>query len=129
MVQSIKTGPVESTGRGVALVGITSQTVNTTPSLDRSRYILLTHKDTLLLLEKRVKSRFSHRVWRVTSPLSPSPGGLAVPEGEKAWRVLLRRALVPWTNSAGSNAAAANGAEEADTKRWKGDWSFAIDVS
>ena len=54
----------------------------------------LTEQDTLLLLEKRVKSRFSHRVWRVTSPLAP--GGMVLEEGQKAWRALLRRALLSW---------------------------------
>ncbi|WVQ82514.1 hypothetical protein IAT38_004643 [Cryptococcus sp. DSM 104549] len=70
VVQSIKTGSVESTGRGVAVIGVTSRV------------------DTLLLLEKRVKSRFSHRIWRVISPVSPeSPGG---------WKKVISRALVPW---------------------------------
>ncbi|KAL7424594.1 origin recognition complex subunit 4 [Cryptotrichosporon argae] len=90
VVQSIKTGPVETTGRGVAVVGIT------------------TRVDTLLLLEKRVKSRFSHRVWRVASPLTDG------------WRPALRRALVAW--------------DEAETERdkalrvWKDDWMFAVDM-
>ncbi|EIW72136.1 hypothetical protein TREMEDRAFT_20901, partial [Tremella mesenterica DSM 1558] len=111
VVQSIKTGPVESTGRGVAVIGLT------------------TRIDTLLLLEKRVKSRFSHRVWKILSPLSP---------GSLGWRKLLRGVLVPWeltsSNMCFSSTFPTNGKkksiEEEDEacKLWKGDWAFAIET-
>jgi origin recognition complex subunit 4 len=87
-------------------------------------------QDTLLLLEKRVKSRFSHRVMRVTSPLAP--GGLVVPDGEKAWRVLTKRALLPWLDPlpvSSSESADDGKGDDRETERWKSDWAFAIDVS
>ncbi|WVW86384.1 hypothetical protein I302_108430 [Kwoniella bestiolae CBS 10118] len=91
VVQSIKTGPVESTGRGVAVIGVT------------------TRIDTLLLLEKRVKSRFSHRTFRIPSPISSEGMG---------WRKLLKLALI---SSEGQ-------AEEMEEDRWKGDWQFAVEM-
>lgn len=93
VVQSVQTGPVETTPRGLAVIGITSRV------------------DTLLLLEKRVKSRFSHRVWRVTSPLSPSGPG---------WRSLLRAALVPWSEKALD--------KDKGMRQWQEDWAFAVDM-
>lgn len=93
VVQSVQTGPVESTPRGVAVIGVT------------------TRVDTLLLLEKRVKSRFSHRVWRVPSPLS---------EGGVGWKALLRAALLPWDEEQ---------EPDEETRMWMGDWAFAVDVS
>ncbi|GHJ83987.1 hypothetical protein NliqN6_0389 [Naganishia liquefaciens] len=69
VVQGVRTGPVASTGRGVAVIGVTSR------------------MDTTLLLEKRVKSRFSQRIYRVVSPLSSN-----VPD---TWRAIVREALVP----------------------------------
>ncbi|TXT15819.1 hypothetical protein VHUM_00322 [Vanrija humicola] len=94
VVQSVQTGPVETTGRGIAVVGVTCRV------------------DTLLLLEKRVKSRFSHRVWRVQSPLAPDGLG---------WRALLRHALVPWDKSADDEP-------DKETRKWMGDWAFAVDM-
>lgn len=67
-----------------------------------------------MLLEKRVKSRFSHRMWRVTSPIAP---------GALGWRNLLRQALVPWASEKPSKS---EGKEE---RKWKGDWEYAVDVS
>ncbi|WWD03936.1 hypothetical protein V865_001994 [Kwoniella europaea PYCC6329] len=89
VVQSIKTGPVENTGRGVAVLGVT------------------TRIDTLLLLEKRVKSRFSHRTFRIPSPISSEGIG---------WKALLMDSLIP-----------SKGKENEDD-RWKGDWQFAIQM-
>lgn len=66
-----------------------------------------------MLLEKRVKSRFSHRMWRVQSPLSPEGMG---------WRELLGRALEPWKYDPKVRA-------NDDTFYWRGDWEFAIEVS
>ncbi|GFZ51043.1 hypothetical protein JCM24511_08801 [Saitozyma sp. JCM 24511] len=104
VVQSVKTGPVETTGRGVAVIGVTSRT------------------DTLLLLEKRVKSRFSHRVLRVVSPLSPDGTG---------WKDLMRKVLVPWEPSgrtANTAVSSAVKAESKETRKWMIDWSFAVDM-
>jgi origin recognition complex subunit 4 len=70
-------------------------------------------QDTLLLLEKRVKSRFSHRQWRITSPLAPGSAG---------WAALLRQVLVPWPQSKQTDMAK-------DERKWKTDWEFAVDVS
>lgn len=67
----------------------------------------------MLLLEKRVKSRFSHRQWRITSPLSPESIG---------WAALLRQALIPWTTTK-------VGKDSKEDKKWKGDWEYAVDVS
>ncbi|KAK6909121.1 hypothetical protein I203_103136 [Kwoniella mangroviensis CBS 8507] len=89
VVQSIKTGPVETTGRGVAVLGIT------------------TRIDTLLLLEKRVKSRFSHRTFRIPSPISSEGIG---------WNALLMDSLIP------------SKGKENEEDRWKGDWQFAIQM-
>lgn len=47
----------------------------------------LSHQDTTLLLEKRVKSRFSQRIYRVVSPLSSS--------SSDAWKDIVRNALIP----------------------------------
>ncbi|WWC72232.1 uncharacterized protein I206_106194 [Kwoniella pini CBS 10737] len=91
VVQSIKTGPVESTGRGVAVIGIT------------------TRVDTLLLLEKRVKSRFSHRTFRITSPLSSEGMG---------WKMLLKNALIPTPPKE----------VEPQGEIWQRDWQFAIEM-
>lgn len=116
VVQSVQAG----SGRGIAVVGVTSRV------------------DTLLLLEKRVKSRFSHRVWRVESPLArmPAPGAAGAgadddgdddaPRAEPAWRPLLRRALVPWLDA---GEAPAKGAAERELAAWKEDWEFAVGVS
>lgn len=94
VVQSVQTGPVETTPRGVAVIGMTSRV------------------DTLLLLEKRVKSRFSHRVWRVTSPLAA---------GGPGWRSILRSALVPWSEKEEQD-------KDRDMRQWMGDWAFAVDT-
>lgn len=91
VVQSVQTGSVETTPRGVAVIGVTSRV------------------DTLLLLEKRVKSRFSHRVWRVSSPLSFDGVG---------WKALMRRVLKPWHEEA----------NDEETKTWQDDWSYAVEV-
>ena len=64
-------------------------------------------------MEKRVKSRFSHRIWRVQSPLSPDGPG---------WRPLIRRVLVPWLDEKKTQ-------EDKETRKWKVDWQFAIGVS
>ncbi|ORY31628.1 origin recognition complex subunit 4 C-terminus-domain-containing protein, partial [Naematelia encephala] len=96
VVQSIKTGPVETTGRGVAVIGLTSRV------------------DSLLLLEKRVKSRFSHRMWRVASPLAPEGMG---------WKELLRKGLVPWDGQ-----ESATEKEDKAVRTWKDDWQFAIET-
>ncbi|WVR09616.1 hypothetical protein IAU60_006688 [Kwoniella sp. DSM 27419] len=93
VVQSVKTGPVETTGRGVAVIGVT------------------TRVDTLLLLEKRVKSRFSHRTWRIPSPLSPDGMG---------WKALLEHTLLPPTVGGQDESAA--------FIRWKDDWRFALEM-
>ena len=63
---------------------------------------------------------------RVTSPLSP--GGLTLADGEKAWQVLLKRALLPWLDPL--NPIRAKQAEEGDggAKRWQSDWDFAVNV-
>ncbi|WRT70018.1 uncharacterized protein IL334_007011 [Kwoniella shivajii] len=91
VVQSIKTGPVETTGRGVAVIGVT------------------TRVDTLLLLEKRVKSRFSHRTFRIPSPLSSEGMG---------WLKLLKSVLIPpYETSMG-----------AEGKIWYEDWQFAVEM-
>ena len=66
------------------------------------------------MLEKRVKSRFSHRMWRVMSPLSPDALG---------WKQLLRRALIPWEYSVDLPGDSTKAVAD-----WKGDWQFAIDV-
>ncbi|WWC91913.1 uncharacterized protein L201_006865 [Kwoniella dendrophila CBS 6074] len=88
VVQSIKTGPVDTTGRGVAVIGVT------------------TRVDTLLLLEKRVKSRFSHRTFRIPSPLSSEGMG---------WKKLLQSIVLPSDR-------------EAEEDTWKGDWKFAMET-
>ncbi|CAK9780076.1 hypothetical protein CC85DRAFT_271212 [Cutaneotrichosporon oleaginosum] len=93
VVQSCQTGPVESTPRGICVVGLTSRI------------------DTILLLEKRVKSRFSHRIWRVVSPLVP---------GGRGWRAVLRSALISWDE--------AKLAKERDMRQWQEDWAFAVDM-
>lgn len=51
-------------------------------------------------------------MWRVSSPLAPDNLG---------WRTLLRHALVPWE---------ARGDDESDkeTRKWMGDWAFAVDM-
>ena len=67
------------------------------------------------MLEKRVKSRFSHRMWRVASPLSSEGLG---------WKSLLRNALLPWTIP--TNKESPKGKE---VQRWVSDWQFAVEVS
>lgn len=113
MVQSVKTGPTESTPRGIAVLGLT------------------TRVDTLLLLEKRVKSRFSHRIWRVTSPLASiaasntingtngTDGTNGVKE-EGGWKRLVQRALVLWKTEEGE--------VDDEVGKWKGDWEYSVDV-
>ncbi|BEI81172.1 hypothetical protein CcaverHIS002_0203320 [Cutaneotrichosporon cavernicola] len=93
VVQSVQTGPVERTPRGLAVIGLTARV------------------DTLLLLEKRVKSRFSHRVWRISSPLAP---------GERGWRQLLRATLIPWDEKRLDKDRA--------MRQWQEDWAFAVDM-
>lgn len=110
MVQSVKTGPTESTPRGIAVLGLT------------------TRVDTLLLLEKRVKSRFSHRIWRVTSPLASVPAsnkvngtdGMDGVKEEARWKRLVQRALVRWKTEEGE--------VDDGVGKWKGDWEYSIDV-
>lgn len=113
MVQSVKTGPIESTPRGIAVLGLT------------------TRVDTLLLLEKRVKSRFSHRIWRVTSPLASVPAssavngtnetdGTDVVKQEAGWKRLIQRALVLWKTEEGE--------VDDEVGKWKGDWEYSVDV-
>lgn len=99
VVQSVQTGP--GTGRGIAVIGVTSRV------------------DTLLLLEKRVKSRFSHRVWRVESPLAPGQGG---------WKPLLKKTLVPWSAAPAPSAKKRTQAER-ELEAWQDDWEFAVGVS
>lgn len=94
VVQSVQTGPVETTPRGLAVIGVTCRV------------------DTLLLLEKRVKSRFSHRIWRVSSPLSA--GGVG-------WKALLRRALVPWEDEDEQKE------QDKVLQSWLVDWSYSVD--
>jgi len=67
-----------------------------------------------LLLEKRVKSRFSHRMWRVASPLTTEALG---------WKEVMKHALVPWEYT-----SAEAGKEGREAKKWKGDWQFAVEV-
>ena len=74
-------------------------------------------QDTLLLLEKRVKSRFSHRMWRVSSPLAPDGIG---------WAGLLKSSLIPWDTE--DAAEKTPGKEDKQAKKWKGDWQFAVEV-
>lgn len=112
VVQSVKTGPTESTPRGIAVLGLT------------------TRVDTLLLLEKRVKSRFSHRIWRVTSPLASiaasntingtngTDGTNGVKE-EGGWKRLVQRALVLWKTEEGE--------VDDEVGKWKGDWEYSVD--
>ena len=106
VVQSVKPGPTESTGRGVAVIGVTSRVVSSWCGCS------LIEQDTLLLLEKRVKSRFSHRMWRISSPLSLD--GIA-------WREMMKRTLIPWDEQDGRK-------ESKDLRKWKGDWQFAVEV-
>lgn len=106
VVQSVQAG----SGRGIAVVGITSRV------------------DTLLLLEKRVKSRFSHRVWRVESPLAAMPSPVIADDGEEekkepAWRPLLMKALVPWLDAEPLTSRA-----DRDFAAWKEDWDFAVQM-
>lgn len=111
-MQSVKTGPVETTGRGIAVIGVTSRIVSF-PKARTSKPQADIVKDALLLLEKRVKSRFSHRMLRVTSPLAP--GGLG-------WPTLLRHVLVPWHGEKPSNHYSR------EERKWRGDWEYAVDV-
>ena len=113
VVQSVKTGPVESTGRGIAVIGVTCRVVCPLSFTLRLRS-LIDGQDTLLLLEKRVKSRFSHRMWRVISPLSSDGPG---------WKEIMGRVLVPWEHGMGRTK------EDREVIKWKGDWQFAVDVS
>ncbi|KAK8853413.1 hypothetical protein IAR55_004119 [Kwoniella newhampshirensis] len=102
VVQSVKTGPVETTGRGVAVIGVTSRV------------------DTLLLLEKRVKSRFSHRVWRVSSPISSEGPG---------WKQVIKQALIPWdVDDKGKDNKEEIVQEDKEVRRWKQDWQFAVEL-
>lgn len=114
VVQSVKTGPVESTPRGIAVIGLTSRI------------------DTLLLLEKRVKSRFSHRMFRVVSPLAPDQLG---------WKKVLLQALIPWKQDElkegkegkegkerKEGKEGKTGKEGKEVGKWKGDWQFAVEV-
>lgn len=113
MVQSVKTGPIGSTPRGIAVLGLT------------------TRVDTLLLLEKRVKSRFSHRIWRVTSPLASVPAsstvngtnetdGTDAVKQEAGWKRLIQRTLVLWKTEEGE--------VDDEVGKWKGDWEYSVDV-
>lgn len=113
MVQSVKTGLTESTPRGIAVLGLT------------------TRVDTLLLLEKRVKSRFSHRIWRVASPLASAPAsnkvngtsgtdGMDGVKEEAGWKRLVQRALVLWKTEEGE--------VDDEVGKWKGDWEYSVDV-
>ncbi|OWT36056.1 origin recognition complex subunit 4 [Cryptococcus neoformans Bt1] len=112
VVQSVKTGPIGSTPRGIAVLGLT------------------TRVDTLLLLEKRVKSRFSHRIWRVTSPLASVPASSTVNgtngtdatdavKQEAGWKRLIQRALVLWKTEEGE--------VDDEVGKWKGDWEYSVD--
>ncbi|ODN77966.1 hypothetical protein L202_05059 [Cryptococcus amylolentus CBS 6039] len=108
VVQSVRSGPVGTTPRGLAVIGIT-------PRLD-----------TLLLLEKRVKSRFSHRIWRVTSPLaSVMQGGVGgvgngtEGQGRGGWEVLLKMALIPWYPESVMD-------DPEENEKWRGDWEYVI---
>lgn len=79
-------------------------------------------QDTLLLLEKRVKSRFSHRVWRVTSPLAP---------GGPTWKETLRRALIPWgtgTDTEGNTRRSSANSADVEVEQWQDDWVFAVNM-
>ena len=77
-----------------------------------AHHIYSTSQDTPLLLEKRVKSRFSQRIFRVVSPLAL--------DGGSAWKTLLEDALevsgdVDSTMSEGE-------------KSWSADWKAMIQV-
>jgi origin recognition complex subunit 4 len=65
-------------------------------------------------MEKRVKSRFSHRMWRVTSPLAP---------GALGWRNLMRQTLIPWDGEKTGKH------DTNELRKWRGDWEFAVEVS
>ena len=67
------------------------------------------------MLEKRVKSRFSHRMWRVSSPLCGDGIG---------WKEVMKHALIPWEPSPEDARK-----EAREVKKWKGDWQFAVEVS
>lgn len=71
-------------------------------------------QDTTLLLEKRVKSRFSQRIYRVVSPLS-----INAPD---AWRVVARQALVP-------EAVISQIELSAVDRMWLTQWESQVDVS
>lgn len=102
VVQSIRTGPMQTTGRGVAVIGATSRI------------------DTPLLLEKRVKSRFSQRVYRVVSPLAGADPDTRVR--------LLRSALLPWYGSPAEDDQV--GAQYTDDSlEWMGQWETQVNVS
>ncbi|WVQ77021.1 hypothetical protein IAR50_006700 [Cryptococcus sp. DSM 104548] len=107
VVQSVRSGPVGTTPRGLAVLGITPRI------------------DTLLLLEKRVKSRFSHRIWRVTSPLASvmqgGVGGVGSDEerqGQRGWEELLKKALIPWYPE--------SVLDQDPEETWRGDWEYVI---
>lgn len=101
VVQSIRTGPMQTTGRGVAVIGATSRI------------------DTPLLLEKRVKSRFSQRVYRVVSPLAA-----ADPDARMR---LLRSALLPWYGTPAEDQVVAQYTN--DSLEWMGQWETQVNVS
>ncbi|KAJ9103965.1 hypothetical protein QFC21_002428 [Naganishia friedmannii] len=92
VVQGVRTGPVAATGRGVAVIGVTSR------------------MDTTLLLEKRVKSRFSQRIYRVVSPLSGND-----------WKRIVRLALLPLTSDKTSLSN--------DDALWLSRWESQVDIS
>jgi origin recognition complex subunit 4 len=67
-----------------------------------------------LLLEKRVKSRFSQRIYRVVSPLSTN-----VPD---AWKAVVRQALVPESVISQAEPSAVD-------RMWLIKWESQVDVS
>lgn len=69
-------------------------------------------QDTPLLLEKRVKSRFSQRIFRVVSPLAL--------DGGSAWKSLLEKAF----GTAGDD----DGENSADNLTWEAGWKTKIQV-
>lgn len=97
---------MQTTGRGVSVVGVTSRV------------------DTPLLLEKRVKSRFSQRIYRVVSPLA----GADIDE----WTRLLRNALLPWYGPRGGMDEDTGEGEDhsaigvGDNTDWMGDWEMQV---
>lgn len=155
VVQSIRPSLGAPTSRGVAVVGLTSRIVCLSHPFPLSSTFkrrtdpppAQIQQDTLHLLEKRVKSRFSHRIIRVNSPLNGDRSHLALAreslpagmsrirfngaieeadedeeeeeEPELGWVGLVGRALVPWER----------GDEIGEEGEWRRSWRESIEVS